>query len=176
MSKSQTSKNHRTERKRWLTIPAPSPIVPENVNRTLTIGRNHFINFLSRLQKLLKASACIWSTFEKASGLSQPTSFAAKVCVSRDFPVTFWYSLLATSKIAVKWCEGPAVWLFVDIRGALTAKYGGAVVNEGILTSLCQSTRHGVYSRAPHSHVQRSAATGPAKATVASKRTDSLLT
>ena len=53
-----------------------------------------------------------------AFGLSQASSWEAKGCVSRCFPVTLAYSVEAALNMAVKLSvevEGPADWLVVDI-------------------------------------------------------------
>jgi len=96
---------------RGLTRPIPSPSVAENVNKIWTVGSNTAINFSSPLRILLKAWTCVRSRSETAFGLSQASSWAAKGCVSRCFPVTLAYSVEAALNTAVKLSvevEGPA--------------------------------------------------------------------
>jgi hypothetical protein len=85
-----------------LTRPIPSPSVAEIVKRIWTIGSNQVINFSSPLLNLLKACACVLSMSETAFGLWQASSWAAKGCVFKRFPVTFWYSAEAALNMAVK--------------------------------------------------------------------------
>jgi len=96
---------------RGLTRPIPSPSVAENVNKIWTVGSNTDINFSSPLRNLLKACACERSTSKTTFGLSQASSWAAKGCVPRGFPVTLAYSVEAALNMAVKLSvevEGPA--------------------------------------------------------------------
>jgi len=85
-----------------LTRPTPSPSVAESVNRIWTVGSNHFINFSSPKRDSLKASAWAWNNFKMSSGVWHVSSCAEKGCVSRRFPVTFWYSFEAVLNIALK--------------------------------------------------------------------------
>lgn len=85
-----------------LTIPTPSPRVPEKVKRIFTIGVNHAINLSSPLRNLSKACACFRNTFMTESGELELSNAAAYGCVSKSFFVSDLYSFDAASNIAVK--------------------------------------------------------------------------
>ena len=89
--------------KDWmLTIPIPSPRVPEKMKRIFTIGVNHVINLSSPLRNLSKACACFRKTFMTESGESEFSKATANGCVSRSCFVSVLYSFDAASNIAVK--------------------------------------------------------------------------
>jgi hypothetical protein len=85
-----------------LTIPIPSPRVPEKINRIFTIGDMYVINLSSPLRNLSKACACFRNTFMTESGELEFSNAAANGCVSRSCFVCVLYSFDAASNIAVK--------------------------------------------------------------------------
>ena len=106
-----------------LTIPIPSPRVPEKMKRILTTGVNQAINLSSPLRKLSKARDCFRNTFMTESGESEFSNAAANGCVSKSCFVSDLYSFEAASNIAVKLAvERSVVCLLVDI---VEAKAGG---------------------------------------------------
>src|SRR5712691_2649559 len=102
-----------------LTMPIPSPRVPEKMKRMFTIGFNHAINLSSPLRNLSKAWACFRNTFMTESGELELSNSAASGCVCRSCFVSVLYSFDAASNIAVKLAvERSVVWLLVDIGEA----------------------------------------------------------
>jgi hypothetical protein len=87
---------------RSLTRPIPSPSVAEKVNRIWTVGSNQAINLSSPLLNFPKTCAWVRNRSKMAFGLWQASSWAAKGCVSRRFPITLSYSVDAALNMAIK--------------------------------------------------------------------------